>query len=99
MIADMCEQLVTNRTWCEGDMKYIMLYTGCVFGFEFTARVGEYTKAEQKATDHCLWTDDFSFAVEAPTGHFSIVGSALAELPRIKLGRASRTFQSAVSEE
>jgi hypothetical protein len=80
MIADMRKRLVTNRTWCEGDMKYIMLYTGCVFGFEFTARVGEYTKAEQKATDHCLRTDDLSFAVEAPTGHFSIVGSALAEL-------------------
>ena len=57
-----------------------MLYTGCMYGFEFAARVGEYTKGEQGNTDHCVRTDDLTFAVEAPTGHFSIVGSALGDL-------------------
>jgi hypothetical protein len=44
MIAGMRERLVAKRTWCEADMKSIMLYTGCMYGFEFAARVGEYTK-------------------------------------------------------
>jgi hypothetical protein len=79
MITDMRERLVANRTWSE-DMKLVMMYTRCMFGFEFTARVSEYTKREPKGTDHCIRTDDLTFAVEAPTGHFSIVDSALVDL-------------------
>jgi hypothetical protein len=43
MFADMRERLVANRTWSEEDMGSIMLYRGCMFGFEFAARVSEYT--------------------------------------------------------
>jgi hypothetical protein len=75
MITDMRERLVVNRTWSEEAMGSIMLYTGCMFGFEFAARVSEYTKGEKKATDRCVKTDDVTFA-EAPTGYFSIAGSA-----------------------
>jgi hypothetical protein len=86
MITGMRERLVANRTWCEADMKSIMLYTGCMYGFEFAARVGEYTKGEQGNTDHCVRTDELTFAVEAPTGHFSIVGSALGDLTPAQAG-------------
>jgi hypothetical protein len=86
MITGMRERLVANRTWCEADMKSIMLYTGFMYGFEFAARVGEYTKGEQGNTDHCVRTDDLTFAVEAPTGHFSIVGSALGDLTPAQVG-------------
>jgi hypothetical protein len=47
MITDMREHLAVNHTWSEEDMKFIMLYTRCMFGFEFTARVSEFTKGEQ----------------------------------------------------
>ena len=86
IITGMRERLVANRTWCEADMKSIMLYTRCMCGFEFAARVGEYTKGEQGNTDHCVRTDDFTFAVETQTGHFSIVGSALGDLTPAQAG-------------
>lgn len=92
MTTDMRERLVANRTWSEEDMESIMLYTGCMFGFEFTARVSEYTKAERKGTDHCVRTDDVTFAVEAPTGHFSIVGSALADLTPAQAGEGFKNI-------
>ena len=60
MITGMRERLVANRMWCEADMKFIMLYTACMYGFEFAARVG-------------VRTDDLTFAVQAPTGQFSAV--------------------------
>lgn len=85
-IASMRERLVVNRTWSEANTKLIMLYTGCMYGYELAARVGEYTKPEPGDTDHCVRTDDLSFAVEAPTGYFSIVGSALASLSPSEAG-------------
>jgi hypothetical protein len=92
MITDMRERLVANRTWSEEGMESIMLYTGCMFGFEFTARVSEFTKGEKKGTDHCVRTDDVTFAVEAPMGHFSIVGSALAELTPAQAGEGYKNI-------
>ena len=92
MITGMRERLVANRTWCEADMKFIMLYTGCMYGFEFAARVSEYTKGEQGDTDHCVRTDDLTFAVEAPTGHVSVVGSALADLTPAQAGEGFKNI-------
>lgn len=46
MTADMRQRLVANRTWSEEHMESIMLYTDCKFGFEFTARVSEFTKGD-----------------------------------------------------
>jgi hypothetical protein len=60
-------------------------------GFEFTARVSEFTEKEPKGTDHCARKDDRTFAVEAPTGHFSIVRSALAVLTP---GQAGEGFKN-----
>ena len=37
----MRERLVATRTWCKADMGTAdMLYTGCMYAFEFAARVG-----------------------------------------------------------
>ena len=71
----------------------------CPYGkgdsFKLTARVSEFTKGEKKGTDHCVGTDDVTFAVEAPTGHFSIVGSALTDLTPAQAGEGFRNIQSA----
>ena len=89
-IASMRQRLVENRSWCDSDMKLIMLYTGCMYGYELAARVGEYTKPEKGGTDHCVRTDDLTFAVEAPSGHVSIVGSALVNLSLAEAGEGFR---------
>lgn len=81
IIASMRKRLVEGRTWCEADMKHIMTYLGCMYGFEFAARLSEYTKPERGLTDHCVRTDDLTFAGTSPTGDFSVVGSALVDLP------------------
>lgn len=86
IVTSMRERLVVNRTWTEADMKYIMLYCGCMYGYELAARLGEYTEAENGSTDHCVRTDDLSFAVEAPAGYFSILGSALTSLTPAEAG-------------
>jgi hypothetical protein len=86
------ERLVANRTWSEEGMESIMPYTGCMFGLEFTARASEFTKGEKKGTDHCVRTDDVTFAVEAPTAHFSIVGSALADLTPAQAGEGFKNI-------
>jgi hypothetical protein len=92
MISDMRDRLVANRSWSEEDMVSIMLYTGCMFGFEFTARVSEFTKGEKKGTDYCVRTDEVTFSVEAPTGHFSIVGSAQANLTLAQAGEGFKNI-------
>lgn len=89
-IANMRERLVVNRTWCEADMKHIMLYTGCMYGYEFAARLGEYTKPEPGNTDHCVRTDDLSFEVVAPSGNFRVAGSALIGLTPAEAGEDYR---------
>ena len=80
IISSMRKRLVENRTWCEADMKHIMTYLGCMYGFEFAARLSEYTKPERGQTDHCVRTDDLSFAGKSPAGD-SAEGSALVDLP------------------
>ena len=89
-IANMRERLVVNRTWCEADMKHIMLYTGCMYGYEFAARLGEYTKPEPGNTDHCVRTDDLSFEVVSPSGNFRVAGSALIGLTPVEAGEGYR---------
>lgn len=63
-----------------------MTYIGCMFGFEMSARIGEYTQKERGRSDHCVRNDDLSFAVETPTQQKREVGSALAVLPQVKAG-------------
>jgi hypothetical protein len=79
-ITSMRECLVGSRVWDGVGMGYIMLYTGVMFGYEFAARVGEFTEAEGSNTDLCGRTDDLSFSVEAPGGYLRVEGSALANL-------------------
>jgi hypothetical protein len=80
IITSMSERLVAYRTWSDSDMKLNMLYCGVMFGFEFAARLDEYTEAETGSTDHCVRTDDAMFSGEGTDGFFSVAGSALTSL-------------------
>jgi hypothetical protein len=88
IIMSIRERLIVNRTWSDSDMSLNMLYCGVMYGFEFAARVSEYTEAEKGDTDHCVRTDDLTSAVEGSEGYFSIVGSAISELTPAEAGEA-----------
>jgi hypothetical protein len=52
-LTNMRERLVGNRGGDDAGMVFIMLYTGIMFGYEFAARIGEYTVAEGTNANHC----------------------------------------------
>ena len=81
-----CESIMTSmrtrlwegRSWFEADMTPRVIYVGCMWAFEFSARLSEYTQHEPGAEDHCVRTDDFSFTVETNHKTIPAVGSALS---------------------
>ena len=78
-----CESILMAmrvRMWVEGPwtltvMPGCLTYIGCVWGFDLSARVSEYTVPENGAEDHCIRVDDLTFIL--PTGE-GVVGSSLA---------------------
>ena len=89
--------LMTMRTrlWCvdgwePSDMASRMKYIGSMWGFDQTARVSEYTKAEPGAQDHCVRVDDLTFFRSVGD---CVVGSAVASL------LSGETSEGAVSLE
>lgn len=52
-----------------------LAYIGCMWGYDQSARVSEYTTPENGAEDHCIRIDDLTFVMVTGEG---IVGSALA---------------------
>ena len=86
VLVDMRQRLWVGRSWGYADLAIRMTFIGCMYGFELTARVGEFTYKENGGTDHCIRTDDLSFAVETPLESKNVVGSALADLPQVKAG-------------
>ena len=66
--------------WGPSNMKSRMLYVACVYGFDLTARISEYTTAEPGKTDHCVRLNDLTFAVRMEGGIENIAGGRLAAL-------------------
>ena len=86
VLVEMRQRLWVGRTWGYADLALRMTYPGCMYGFELSARVGEFTYGENGGTDHCIRTDDLSFAIETPLESRSVVGSELADLPQVRAG-------------
>ncbi len=55
-----------------------MAYLGCMWGFDQSARISEYTVPEPRAQDHCIRLDDLSFYSRTSGLAVGIVGSLLA---------------------
>ena len=55
-----------------------MIYLGCMWGFDQSARVSEYTLPEPRAVDHCIRLDDLTFHYDTAEGVRCCVGSVLA---------------------
>lgn len=61
-------------------MQARMAYLGCMWGSDFRVRVTEYMQPEPGATDHCIRTDDLTFAVETDSQTVDVAGSLLASI-------------------
>ena len=70
----MRKRLWDRRSWTGSDLGSRMVYLASVYAFDQTARISEYTKAEQGRQDHCVRLDDLTFGLR--TGG-SVRGSGL----------------------
>ena len=70
-------RLWDRPSWEGPDLATRMTYVACVYAFDLTARVSEYTKPELGGQDHCVRVDDLTFEVRAGE---SVRGSGLFSL-------------------
>lgn len=68
-------RLWVETPWSLPVLPGCMAYIGCMWGYDQSARVSEYTGAENGASDHCIRLDDLTFVLQAGEG---VAGSALA---------------------
>lgn len=68
-------RLWVEAPWAPSAVPGCLAYIGCVWGFDQTARISEYTTPEGSAEDHCIRVDDLTFILPSGEG---VVGSALA---------------------
>lgn len=78
MLTDMQRRLWTPQSWCVNGIVARMTYLGCMWGFDQSARISEYTIPEPRAQDHCIRLDDLSFYSRTPEGIKPRLGSSLA---------------------
>jgi hypothetical protein len=79
VLADMRTRLWNNLDWSDEDKEKRMKYLGCMWGFELSARVSEYTRAEPGGSDHCIRLDDLTFIIEGHAVTQTISGGSLAD--------------------
>ena len=78
MLADMRTRLWDLQPWIGNGLVQRMAYLACVWGFDQSARVSEYTIPEPRAVDHCIRLDDLVFHYLSSEGVKCCVGSVLA---------------------
>ena len=82
LINDMRTRMWTGKPWTGMGLKGRISYVACVWGFDQSARVSEYTPAEPGATDHCVRLDDITFYRNMPDCVVNCTGGTLAEVLR-----------------
>lgn len=81
-LENMREELWNGKAWDAKGLRDRMAYLGCVWGFDQSARISEYTVPEGIATDHCVRVDDLTFYVQTPEGIIGMTGSDMARTLR-----------------
>lgn len=82
LLIDMRTRMWTGMPWNGMGLKVRMAYVGCIWGFDQTARVSEYTRPEPGCTDHCVRLDDITFYCNTRDGVVNCTGGGLAEMLR-----------------
>ena len=72
---DIREHLWCKKRWDARGLRDRMTYLACIWGFDKSARVSEYTAPEGEATDHCVRIDEVIFYTRTPTGTTGLTGS------------------------
>lgn len=79
MLASMKARLWDNKAWSGAGLLSRMTYLACMWGFDQSARVSEYTTPEPRASDHCVRVDDLTFYVQADGTVRNRSGSSIAQ--------------------
>ena len=80
ILTDMRERLWNGHSWNGTGVKSRMAYLGCIWGFDQSVRISEYTRPEPGSVDHCVRVDDLTFYMSIPSLINGIVGSELSNL-------------------
>ena len=78
ILNDIRGRLWDGREWSRADMVGRMTYLACVWGFDQSARISEYTVPERGSVDHCIRVDDLTFYRDTPDGVVCRCGSDIA---------------------
>ena len=78
ILNDIRVRLWEGRDWSRIGMTSRMTYLGCVWGFDQSARISEYTAPERGSVDHCIRVDDLTFYIQTPNRVVHSLGSSLA---------------------
>ena len=58
-------RLWTETPWTPPAIPGCLAYIGCIWGFDQSARISEYTMPEGDAEDHCIRVDDLTFILSS----------------------------------
>lgn len=78
MLAHMRDRLWDGQLWSGKGLSARMVYIACMFAFDMSARISEYTIPEPRAVDHCARVNDLTFYSQTPSGDIGSSGSSLA---------------------
>ena len=79
MLTNIRIRLWDNQPWHGGGLLSRMTYLACMWGFDQSARISEYTSPEPRRVDHCIRVDDLTFYSQTQDGVVCSTGSALAK--------------------
>ena len=79
MLTNIRVRLWDNQPWHGDGLLSRMTYLACMWGFDQSARISEYTAPEPRGADHCIRVDDLTFYSQTQDGVVCSTGSALAK--------------------
>ena len=77
VLLGMRASLWEGKGWGRGDIDGRMVYLACMWGYDQTARVSEYTAPERNQEDHCIRAGDLTFELRG--GQRLVGGEGLRE--------------------
>ena len=74
LIEDMRRRLWFGKAWSGTGLADRMVYLACVWGYDQSARVSEYTQREGKGADHSVRVHDLAFTYDEGNGPQHVTG-------------------------
>jgi hypothetical protein len=79
MLVNIRTRMWTGQAWSDQELINRMTYIACMFGFDQSGRISEYTAAERNHEDHCVRVDDLTYYVRSSDETVTCaVGSVIA---------------------